>query len=155
MACARDPHVQYNKNTNNNTKDFANSITGNYNLTQNLKRSFKCNTIKGFYPSFLPTISNLSTTTSTSGQYSLVYITGNNFLPQCYGTTYVNFGYFTNLPITFYNTYAISFVVPLNAPIGNYQVVVVNIYNGNFSPAVNQSYPGNINNSNSITYTIT
>ena len=154
MACARDPNVQYNKNTNN-INQFANSITGNYNQIQNTKPSFKCAKLKGFYPSFAPVINTLSTTTSAAGQYSLVYINGSNFLPQCYGTTYVNFGYFTNLPITFYSTYNISFVVPLNAPVGNYDVVVVNIYNNNFSPFVNQNYPGNINNSNSITYTIT
>lgn len=108
-----------------------------------------------FYPNFSPAISSLSVTSSDPGIYSLVYITGANFLPPSYGTTYVNFGIYTKLPITFYSTINISFVVPLNAPSGNYNVKVVNIYNDNFSPAVNQSYPGNQNNSNSITYTIT
>lgn len=108
-----------------------------------------------FYPNFSPAISSLSVTSSGSGVYSLVYITGANFLPPSYGTTYVNFGTFKNLPITFYSTINISFVVPLNAPSSNYNVTVVNIYNSNFSPSVNQSYAGNPNYSNSITYTIT
>ena len=114
----------------------------------------KCPT-KSFYPSFNPTINGLSVTSSASQTYSLVYITGSNFVSPTNGTTYVNFGSFLNLPITFYSSFNISFVVPLNALSGSYNVVVVNVYNGNFSTAVNTSYPGNPNYSNSITYTIT
>jgi hypothetical protein len=153
MSCARDPHIQYNNNSYLNK--YPSSITGNYSqlpITQNL---FRCRKFKGFYPSFAPTINDLSITSSNSGQYSLVYINGTNFLPQAYGITYVNFGNFTNLPIIFYSQNNISFLVPLNASIGNYNVLVVNIYNNNFSPSVKQNNPGNINNSNSITYTIT
>jgi hypothetical protein len=113
-----------------------------------------CKTV-GFYPSFTPAISSLSVTSSLIGQYSLVYITGANFLPPCYGNTYVNFGSYTKLPITFYSTINISFIVPLGAQSGNYNVTVINVYNSNFSPAINQSYAGNPNYSNSITYTIT
>jgi len=108
----------------------------------------------GFYPNFSPAISSLSVYSSSSGVYSLVYITGANFLPPSYGTTYVNFGSYTKLPITFYSSNNISFVVPLGALPGIYNVKVVNIYNGNFSPAVNQSYPGNQNNSNELSYQI-
>ena len=114
----------------------------------------KCPT-KSFYPSFTPIINGISVTTSNSGAYSLVYITGTNFVSPTNGTTYVNFGSFTNLPIIFYSSFNISFVVPLNALAGSYNVVVVNVYNGNFSTAVNTSYPGNPNFSNSFTYTIT
>jgi hypothetical protein len=114
----------------------------------------KCPT-KSFYPSFTPIINGISVTTSNSGAYSLVYITGSNFVSPTNGTTYVNFGSFTNLPIIFYSSFNISFVVPLNALAGSYNVVVVNVYNGNFSTAVNTSYPGNPNFSNSFTYTIT
>jgi hypothetical protein len=114
----------------------------------------KCPT-KSFYPSFNPIINGLSVTSSASRAYSLVYITGSNFISPTNGTTYVNFGSFSNLPITFYSSFNISFVVPLNALSGSYNVVVVNVYNGNFSNAVNTSYSGNPNYSNSITYTIT
>ena len=150
MSCARDPHIQYGSNN-----AFAGSISGDYNIVPTNTRSFKCRKFKGFYPSFAPTIQNISVTSSISGQYSLVYISGTNFLPPSYGITYVNFGSYTNLPITFYSSFNISFVVPLNVTPGNYNIIVVNVYNNNFSSSVNQSYPGNPNNSNSITYTIT
>jgi hypothetical protein len=108
-----------------------------------------------FYPSFSPVITSLSVTSSAAGAYSLVYVTGQNFLPPCYGTTYIKFGSFKNLPITFYSPFNISFVVPLNAPSGSYNINVVNIYNSNFSPSVNQSYSGNKNYSNTSVYTLT
>jgi hypothetical protein len=108
---------------------------------------------RGFLPSFTPNLSSLSVTTSTAGTYSLVYVNGSNFLPN--GTTSIQFGELGNLPVTYYSSFNLSFVVPLNATIGNYPVKVVNLYNGNFSPSINQSYPGNLNFSNSITYTIT
>ena len=110
---------------------------------------------KSFYPSFNPKIYSLSVTTSVSGVYSVVSIYGLNFFPPSNGSTYVNFGSFTNLPITFYNSFNISFVVPLNAGAGNYNVVVVNLYNGNFSTAVDNSYPSIPNFSNQVIYTIT
>ena len=102
------------------------------------------------YPSFNPIINNLSSNLSSFGIYSQVYINGSNFQ----GTSFVNFGPYKNLPIIFYSSFNISFVVPLNAPIGSYNVIVVSIYNGNFSPQINTSYPGNQNYSNSITYNI-
>jgi hypothetical protein len=138
MACARDTNYQNSE--------------GKQPITTVINRCLK---YKGFLPSFTPTINNLSVTTSTSGVYSLVYINGSNFLPPCNGTTYVNFGAFKQLPITFYSSFNISFLVPLSANAGNYNVTVVNIYNGNFSPPVNQSFPGILNYSNSIAYTIT
>ena len=78
-----------------------------------------------------------------------------SFLPAPYGKTYVNFGTnYKNIPIIFYSTSQISFVVPLNAISGIYEVIVVNVYNGNFSPQVNITYAGNLNYSNSILYTV-
>ena len=113
-----------------------------------------CRKFKSEYPSFTPILSNLSTTSSPSGVYSLVYISGSNFLPN--GTTLVKFGNYGYISAIYYSSFNISFIVPLNAIAGNYSIQVANIYNGNFSPEVNQSYPGNINlSSNSIRYTIT
>jgi hypothetical protein len=140
MACARDINYQNPNGTQAITK---------------LNNSLKCLLRnKRSYPSFAPQINNLSITQSSQGLYTLVYINGTNFFPQCYGSTFVNFGQYTNLPITFYSSFNISFVVPLNATIGSYNVRVVNIYNSNFSPAINQTYPGKPNYSNSITYNI-
>lgn len=116
------------------------------------KSTRNCRKYKGEYPSFTPVLYSLSTTSSSSGSYSLVYVNGSNFLPN--GTTFIKFGNY-DLPVTYYSSFNLSFVIPLNAIVGSYEVQVVNVYNGNFSPGINQSYPGNINLSNSITYTIT
>ena len=144
--CTRDSTYQ----SPNATQPITNRTIFNKNIT-----GTNCKLSKSFYPSFTPTIGTLSVTSSVTGAYSNVYISGANFLPPCYGTTYVNFGNFKQLPITFYSTFNISFFVPLNAAPGIYNVNVVNLYNGNFSPPVNQSYTANQNYSNTITYTVT
>lgn len=105
------------------------------------------------YPSFTPEIGSVSVNSSSVGKYSLVYIFGTNFFPN--GTTYVNFGSFHNIPVTYYGSNNISFVVPINAPKGTYNIVIVNIYNGNFSTPVNFTYPGVLNYSKSSVYQIT
>ena len=108
---------------------------------------------RGFYPSFTPELFSLSVNTSISGVYSLVYVNGSNFLPN--GTTFIQFGKLGFIPVTYYSSFDISFVVPLNALADDYPVKVVNLYNGNFSPQINQSYAGNLNFSQPINYTIT
>ena len=117
------------------------------------KTTRKCRRYIGFYPSFTPILNSLSVTSSAEKAYSLVKITGSNFLPN--GTTFIKFGGWGYYPVTFYSSFNLSFVVPQSAPPGNYNVQVVNLYNGNFSPSINESYAGNLNFSNSITYTIT
>jgi hypothetical protein len=117
------------------------------------KTSRKCRRFNGFYPSFTPILNSLSVTSSPEGAYSNVYINGSNFLPN--GITFIKFGTWGYYPVTYYSSFNLSFVVPESTPPGNYNVQVVNLYNGNFSPPVNQSYSGNLNFSNSITYTIT
>lgn len=119
---------------------------------KNRNKSITSSRNKGFLPSFTPILHGLSITTSTSGTYSLVYVNGSNFLPG--GITFIQFGGLGYLPVTYYSSFNLSFVVPLNAIPDNYAVKVVNLYNGNFSPPINQSYSGNLNFSNSITYTI-
>jgi hypothetical protein len=119
-----------------------------------VKRISKCKGQKSVYPSFTPIINSLSVTSCIAGVYTVVTINGSNFMPQCNGETYVNFGQYSNLPIIFYNSTTISFVVPLNAIGGTYNVRVVNIYNNNFSLPVNQSYPGIPNYSNPVIFTI-
>lgn len=119
-----------------------------------VKRISKCKGRKNVYPSFTPVINSISVTFSIAGIYTVVYISGSNFLPTSNGDTYVNFGSYTHLPIIFYSSFNISFIVPLNVPIGVYNITVVNVYNDNFSLPVKQSYPGIPNYSNSISYTI-
>ena len=73
-----------------------------------------------------PILHNLSVTESIPGLYSLVYVNGSNFLPN--GTTFIQFGELGYLPVTYYSSFNLSFVVPLNATSGNYSVKVVNLY---------------------------
>jgi hypothetical protein len=118
----------------------------NYNITN-------CILSKGFLPSFKPVIYNLSVNTSVAGAYSFVAIYGYNFLPN--GTTYVNFGNYKKIPITFFSSNNISFVVPANALAGSYNVIVVNNYTSNYGSHINNFYNENLNFSNSISYTLT
>ena len=120
-------------------------------MRDNIKR--KCARTKGTLPSFTPVIYDLSVYTSLAGTYSNVVITGQNFLPN--GTTYVNFGNFTKIPVNYFSSFSISFIVPSNAPLGSYNVVVVNIYNSNYSANINNIYNQNLNFSNSIPYNLT
>ena len=115
--------------------------------------SSRCRKYKGFYPSFTPEIGYMSVTTSVASKYSFVSIQGQNFLPN--GTTYVNFGSYTNIPVTYISSFNIAFVVPTVAIASSYNVVVVNVYSDNFSPPVNQSYAGTLNYSNAVVYTLT
>ena len=112
----------------------------------------RCKLSKSILPSFKPEIYNFSVYTSLSGAYSNVLINGKNFLPN--GTTYVNFGNFTNIPVSYLSSFSISFVVPANAAIGTYNVVVVNNYSSNYSANINNIYNQNLNFSNTIMYTL-
>lgn len=149
MSCAGKGY-----GTNPQSNDYLyTQFTSSFDNTNVTPQSTKnCRKYKGFYPSFTPVLSGLSVTSSLAGTYSLVYITGANFLPN--GTTFVKFGNMGYLPVTYYSSYNLSFVVPLDATAGNYSVQVVNLYNGNFSLRVNQSYPGNLNFSGKITYQV-
>lgn len=113
----------------------------------------QCKRAKGFLPSFTPEIYSLSVDTSLAGAYSFVGINGSNFLPN--GITTVNFGTYKNIPVTYSSSFNIAFVVPLNAPTGYYNVVVINTYNSNYSPNINNFYNQNTNSSNSMIYTLT
>jgi hypothetical protein len=150
MSCAGKG---YGKNPQSNeylTAQFISSgLIKNYDSYNKTKSARNCRRLKnGFYPSFTPNLSSLSVTTSAAGAYYLVYVNGSNFLPN--GTTFVQFGNSGYLPVTYYSSSNLSFVVPLNAVAGNYPVKVVNLYNGNFSPQINQSYAGNLNFSEPI-----
>ena len=113
----------------------------------------KCKLAKGFLPSFTPEIYSLSVDTSLAGAYSFVGINGSNFLPN--GITTVNFGNYKNIHVTYSSSFNISFVVPRSLLPGNYNVVVINTYNSNYSSNINNFYNQNTNYSNSMIYTLT
>ena len=128
-------------------------IINNFEIHSNFNKS--CRKYRNIYPDFAPTINHLSVTTSQAGVYTVVYISGSNYFPPCNGSTYVQFGSYSNIPIIYFNSFFISFVVPQNAVAGVYTVKVVNLYDGNFSSPVNQSYASIPNYSNPVSYTIT
>jgi len=92
-----------------------------------------CRKYKGFLPNANPIINSISNISSSVGIYTIVYIRGNNFTPY---STSVNFGFYKNLPILFYSSFYIYFVVPINAPIGNYNLQVTNNNNSNYNPGL-------------------
>ena len=79
---------------------------------------------KSTYPDTSPVISSLSIYSSVESVYTVVYITGQNF--QIDGVTTVSFGTYQNIPVTFYSSMNISFVIPSNALAGIYVVQVFN-----------------------------
>jgi hypothetical protein len=89
-----------------------------------IKTKIKCTPKKGFNPNMEPNISFLSTYSSKSGVYTVVTITGMNFFP--FGVTSVNFGKYKNIDVLFYSGAYISFVVPIKAPAGVYNVQLTN-----------------------------
>jgi hypothetical protein len=111
--------------------------------------SKKCNKYKSFYPDLTPVVYSFSTYSSSRNTYTVVNVIGKNFLPD--GTTAVQFGSYTNIPIIYYSSFNISFVVP-TPPSANtypetYTVYVTLNTNSNFSPFLLYSNP--------VTYTIT
>jgi len=96
------------------------------------------------YPNFTPQILGLSTYTSVSGRYTKVKISGYNFsCGTTIGYSVVNFGQYQNIPVVFYSSDNISFVIPTIAIPGTYNVQVVNLL-----------YPTSTY-SNMVTYTLT
>ena len=112
-----------------------------------------CRKYKSFYPSFSPVLNNLSIDSSPQSVYKVVNVTGSNFLPN--NTTFIKFGNYGYLPVIYFSSFNLSFEIPEDAKTGVYTVQVVNLYNDNFSPQINRSYPGNLNYSNSLNFIIT
>lgn len=127
-------------------------LTAQFTMTSTTtpKSTRNCRKFTGFYPSFAPILYHLSVTFSYEGEYVLVYASGANFFPN----TFIRFGTYGDIPAVYYTSFTLSFVVPLNAVPNVYNVQAVNVYNNNFSPSVNSSYPGNLNFSNAIPYVI-
>ena len=84
--------------------------------------------IQGNYPNLIPNIYSLSSYNApifrTSTYPFTIYILGTNF--NANEITSITLGSYKNIPITFYSSTSISFIIPLNAKIGEYNVQVVN-----------------------------
>ena len=107
--------------------------------------SLSCRTASNILPDIKPVINSLTPSFSNQGVYTVVHLYGNNFgiKNSRIGRTVVNFGtFYTNIPISFYSSQEISFVVPINATTGTYEITVSNLH-----------FPYYLT-SNSVTYTI-
>lgn len=104
-----------------------------------------CRRYKGFFPDIIPRIVLLTPNTSVFGQYKEVQISGLNFNRSGpLGFSTVTFGNIKNIPISFYSSLNITFVVPvIGVAPGTYEVQVVN----NMFPTSKYS--------NKVTYTLT
>ena len=104
----------------------------------------KCRKFEYKYPDTTPVIYSLSPMQSTVGEYTVCYINGLNFSKSnTTGNSTVTFGNITNIPVTFYSSMNLSFVVPNNLAAGPYLVQVVN---NNYFPSTTYS--------NSVIYTL-
>ena len=106
-----------------------------------------CRVKKGFLPNITPIISSLSTYTSESGKYKVIYVACNKFNFNTTSVTFSNAIFKSSIPVIYFSTFSISFVVPINAPIGIYNIQVLIIDESRLSP--------NIVYSNIISYTLT
>jgi len=84
--------------------------------------------IQGTYPNLTPSIYSLSSYNApifrTSTYPFTIYILGTNF--NANEITSITLGPYENIPITFYSSTSISFIIPLNAKTGEYNIQVVN-----------------------------
>jgi len=79
------------------------------------------------YPNTTPIIYNLSITQSVLKDYTVCYINGLNFSKEnTTGNSTVTFGDIANIPVIFYSSLNLSFIVPNNLAPGTYEVQVVN-----------------------------
>jgi hypothetical protein len=95
-------------------------------------KMIRCRKYQPGYPSITPVINSLSITSSQQGIYTQVLVSGLNFFP--FGKTVLNFGSYKNLPISYLSSFNISFVVPIDAALGNYDVQVANISTTQVNP---------------------
>ena len=93
---------------------------------------------KYIYPNTSPIIYALSQPESVLGEYTVVYISGYNFSKaNTTGNSTVTFGDITNIPVIFYSSLNISFVVPfINLTQQKYDIQVVN---NNYFPVTQYS----------------
>ena len=93
---------------------------------------------KYMYPDTTPIIYGLSQNESVLGDYTVVYISGYNFSKaNTTGNSTVTFGNITNIPVIFYSSLNLSFVVPIiNLTQATYDIQVVN---NNYFPVTQYS----------------
>ena len=94
----------------------------------NLSSNSSCKKYSNSVPDFSPVILSISPDTSATGEYTQVNVYGQNFtFGSRIGYTIIKFGNVI-IPVTFYGSSNISFIVPSNAGPGVYTVQAVNAF---------------------------
>jgi IPT/TIG domain len=87
------------------------------------------NNLPDTYPDLKPTIVYFSTYTVkyelTKSRSFTIYVRGTNFTKE--GRTTISFGSYQNIPITFFSSTSISFIIPRQAIPGQYNVEIINV----------------------------
>jgi hypothetical protein len=91
----------------------------------NINKNILCLRFSNKSPDFTPLIYLLSTNQSAFNTYTVVNVQGYNFFP---GNTVIFFGE-TILPVSYYGSTGLSFVVPMLTPRGTYEVRAANVTN--------------------------
>lgn len=106
--------------------------------------SVKCRKFEYKYPNTSPIIYSIFPAESQVDNYTVCYINGLNFSKEnTTGNSTVTFGSITNIPVTFYSSLNLSFVVPNNLAAGTYNIQVIN---NNYFPSTTYS--------NTVQYTL-
>jgi hypothetical protein len=97
-------------------------------MLSTVRSSVNCRKIEMNSPNIIPVILQIIPEQSILGNYVVAHIIGYNFsLGGPLGYSTVTFGNITNIPVTFFSSLNISFVIPvINVTNGIYQVEVVN-----------------------------
>ena len=98
-----------------------------------------CKTYNRSIPNFDPVILSLTPDVSTAGQYTQVNVFGKNFsFGSKIGYTIIRFENII-IPVTYYGSNNISFIVPASAGPGEYNIQAVNAFypNSSYSNVVN------------------
>ena len=88
------------------------------------------------YPNTSPVIYSLSPAQSVLGEYTVCYINGLNFSKEnTTGNSTVTFGDIANIPVIFYSSLNLSFVVPNSNNLVPGTTYLVQVVNNNYFPS--------------------
>jgi hypothetical protein len=88
------------------------------------------------YPNTSPVIYSLSPAQSVLGEYTVCYINGLNFSKEnTTGNSTITFGGIANIPVIFYSSLNLSFVVPNSINLVAGTTYLVQVVNNNYFPS--------------------
>jgi hypothetical protein len=101
-----------------------------------LPSAVKCRKFEYKYPNTSPIIYSLFPEESVLGEYTVCYINGLNFSKEnTTGNSTVTFGDIANIPVIFYSSLSLSFVVPNSINLVAGTTYLVQVVNNNYFPS--------------------